>query len=327
MVTFKVMTWNLENLYRPGTQFGPSTQADYEEKLASLADVILRLNPDVLALQEVGNPAALNDLVGLLQDHYQPPQLSKNPDPRGIRVGFLSKFTIQAQEDIVHFPTTGLTSIPKLTQDGKLDSSTRMGRGAFRIQVEPQPGFTVHMIAAHFKSKLLTFPNGRHSTNNEDERALVGGLALLQRTAEAVTIRIKANQLLQAHPHHGLVVLGDLNDGVSAATTQLLQGPSGSEIGTPGFKRSDEGDAVRLFNLAPLIPIDRQYSRVYKNQGELIDHIFANRKLVSPAALPTVDSHIDILGSLPSISDRPQARQGKPGSDHAPVTATFQLPP
>ena len=58
-----VGTWNLENLYRPGGQFGPRTQAAYEAKLATLAATITLLAPDVLAVQEVGQPEALADLV------------------------------------------------------------------------------------------------------------------------------------------------------------------------------------------------------------------------------------------------------------------------
>jgi len=40
-----------------------------------------------------------------------------------------------------------------------------------------------------------------------------------------------------------LVVLGDLNDTEYAATTSLLYGPGGSEIGTGGFAQPDQGDA------------------------------------------------------------------------------------
>lgn len=39
---------------------------------------------------------------------------------------------------------------------------------------------------------------------------------------------------------------GDLNDEPDAATTQLLQGPPGSEIGTVGFDHPDGGDVQRL---------------------------------------------------------------------------------
>jgi hypothetical protein len=38
-----VGTWNLENLFRPGSEFGPSDEPAYEAKLAALAGVIDRL--------------------------------------------------------------------------------------------------------------------------------------------------------------------------------------------------------------------------------------------------------------------------------------------
>ncbi len=46
------------------------------------------------------------------------------------------------------------------------------------------------------------------------------------------------------------MVLGDLNNEPAAATTQVLHGPPGSEIGTGGFDQPDQGDAARLWNLA-----------------------------------------------------------------------------
>jgi endonuclease/exonuclease/phosphatase family metal-dependent hydrolase len=52
MTTFKVMTWNIENLYRVGNPAGPKTQEAYAAKLESLAHVILELDADVLAVQE-----------------------------------------------------------------------------------------------------------------------------------------------------------------------------------------------------------------------------------------------------------------------------------
>jgi endonuclease/exonuclease/phosphatase family metal-dependent hydrolase len=58
MPTFRVMTWNIENLFQVGGEGGPKTETEYQEKLQSLADVILSLAPDVLALQEIGSPEA-----------------------------------------------------------------------------------------------------------------------------------------------------------------------------------------------------------------------------------------------------------------------------
>jgi endonuclease/exonuclease/phosphatase family metal-dependent hydrolase len=324
MTVFKVMTWNLENLFSPSD---PREVQEYQEKLQTLATVILNLDADVIGLQEVGGTEPLQDLLDLLGGGYPHHQLSTEPDSRGIRVGFISKLPIQDSEEIVDFLPLGLASVPGQDNRGKPLEIKRLSRGALRITVELANGLKVDLITTHWKSKLLTFPGGGFTTSDENERAQVAGMALLRRTAEAVTIRVKANELLARSQRHALVVLGDLNDVTEAATTQILQGPSGSQIGTRGFNTSDKGDDARLFNLAPLIPLERRFSRVFQGIGELIDHIFVSEELLpgKPRLLPVVDSHIDLQDSLPSITERPRERRGKLGSDHAPVTAIFDV--
>lgn len=329
MPSLKVMTWNLENLCDAGSPCGPKTPEQYQQKLNSLAAVILRLDPDVLAVQEVGSTAAVNDLMGLLRGRYPHLELSSHPDRRGIRVGFLSKFVIEETEDILVFPQTGLPAVPGLDEDGNLIDVTRLGRGALRIRVSPHPGFPVHLVTAHLKSKLLTYPSStegpRFTPKNENERSRVAGLALLKRTAEAVALRVKANELLEGNAHTALIVLGDMNDVTTAVTTQILQGPTGSEIDTDAFNRPDQGDDTRLFNLAVLIPADRRFSRIHNGVRELLDHILVSQELLPglPRQLPSVDSCVN--GSLPSIGDDPNARRDDLGSDHAPIIATFAI--
>ena len=117
--------------------------------------------------------------------------------------------------------------------------------------------------------------------------------------------------------------MGDLNDEVEAATTQILNGPGGSEIGSAGFEQPDQGDADRMWNLAPLIPEAQRFTRVYRGRRELIDHIFASRRLLD--VLPTVSTIAAAPGQLPSVTDDPRPLQGKPGSDHSAVLAEFTL--
>jgi hypothetical protein len=52
-VVFKVMTWNVENLFSVGHASGPSTAVAYEQKIGGLAKAITDQAPDALALQEV----------------------------------------------------------------------------------------------------------------------------------------------------------------------------------------------------------------------------------------------------------------------------------
>lgn len=332
MVAFKVMTWNLENLFSPSSSDDKKVQ-EYEEKLKTLADVILRLDADVVGVQEVGTPQGFDDLRDRLDGRYPHHKLSSEPDGRGIRVGFLSKLPIDDSDELIDFPTEGLASVPGQDGKGNPETVTKLSRGALRIAVTLSSGLKVNLINNHWKSKLLTFPGGKFTTSDESERAQVAGFALLKRTAEAVAVRVRANELLVGNQSQGLIVLGDLNDVPEAATTQILQGPPGSEIESKGFNQPDVGDDARLFNLAIRIPLERRFSRVFKGSGELIDHILVSQELLpfslvsgkQQRRLPIVDSHVDTFGGLPSITDSPSERRGKPGSDHAPVTALFDL--
>jgi len=184
-------------------------------------------------------------------------------------------------------------------------------------------GTAIDLVTCHLKSKLLHFPGGAFSTSDEELRARYAGYALALRTAEAITLRHQTTQVLGGHGQdRALVVLGDLNDEPLAATTQILLGPPGSDFGTKGFNQADHGDAQRLWNIARRLPEKRNFSRIFEGRAELIDHILVSHKLahlLDSADVGTLD--------LPSISSNPATAQGgKPGSDHSPVLARFNLP-
>jgi endonuclease/exonuclease/phosphatase family metal-dependent hydrolase len=196
-----------------------------------------------------------------------------------------------------------------------------MGRGGLRVTVRAG-NRDVHIVTAHLKSKLLTFPGG-FAPANEDQRARFASYALYRRASEATTLRVHLDGLLNGLGREKAVILtGDMNDELDAATTQILNGPTGSEIGTAGFGHPDAGDGDRIWNLAPLIPEERRFSRVYRGRPELIDHIFVSHWLAGRTIAVTTAM---AEGALPSIEDNPNARRGKPGSDHAAVIATFNL--
>ncbi|MFC7496773.1 MULTISPECIES: endonuclease/exonuclease/phosphatase family protein [unclassified Nocardioides] len=314
----RVATWNLENLFAPGvTDAAPTTLDAYQAKLASLAETIAGIDPDVVAVQEVGPPPVLDDLAAAVSAliggtwHHE----VAAPDDRGIRCGLLSRHVLGDVDQVTDFPA-GLGPV-KVNDSGR--TLTTLGRPGLHATIEDD-GRTVHVISVHLKSKLLTFTGGRFSTKDEDERARYAVYAVHRRAAEAAGVRAYATELLDQGGGQvpAVVVAGDLNDDVLAATTQILLGPPGSEIGTGGFEPPDQGDAQRLWNLAPLIPVDDRYSRVYRGRKELIDHILVShplsRAVTAVAAGPAPS---------PSITDNPNTRRDEPGSDHRPVYADF----
>jgi endonuclease/exonuclease/phosphatase family metal-dependent hydrolase len=332
VTTFKAMTWNVENLFRPKPDAEEEAKQQYRRKLELLADVTERLDPDVVALQEIGGEDGekpLDDLQQALGGSHPHRALSAFRDGRDIQVAFLSKHTVDEREDVVDFPQGPALDIHDLDEAGNPKPIERMGRGALRIRVT-KDGLTVDLITAHLKSKLLTFPGGRFTPRNEEERAQVAGIALMRRMAEAVTLRIWVNELLGGGNRTPLLVLGDLNDVPEAQTSLILNGPPGSEIGTRGFNMPDKGDAARLFNLAPIIPAADRVSRRHAGRGELIDQILASVEFFPEGdddrrQLPEFVSHIDVADGLPSVGENPVERRKAVTPDHAPVTATFDL--
>jgi len=316
-MTVRIGTWNLENFFPPGGPAGPTSQGAYDAKLAALAATIRGLDPDILAVQEVGDPVALTDLAKQLDgyDHTA----TADPDGRGIRVGFLSKLPLADVHQVAAFPT-GLRPIQV---DDTPTDETAMGRPALVATITTPAGQAITLVTCHLKSKLLTFPGGAFSTRDEALRARYGAYALYRRAAEAVTVRDTATTLLAGKgQQRAVVVLGDLNDEPQAATTQILSGPPGSEIGTGGYDTPDQGDGNRLWNLAARIPADQRYSRMYRGNKELIDHLLVSH---------LVTHHIgdgDVTAGpapAPSINDNPNARRDAPASDHRPLVATIDL--
>lgn len=315
-------TWNLENLFRPGGKFGPPDETTYRAKLAALAATINTTKPDVLGVEEVGDPDALADLVAMLDGDWHV-ELSKHFEAdHPIRVGVLSRRPLQVIQDSADFPE----KVASLQIDDSAQRSRQMCRGALAVGVDLASGQQLVVTVCHLKSKLLSYPAADGSTRffprNEGERARYASYALFRRAAEAVTVRALADHLLDNHGQtRPLIVLGDLNDEPLAATTQILLGPPGSEIGTRGALVPDRGDASRLWNLAPLIPENERFSRVYQGRRELIDHIMVSRSL-----LDHVDEvHTLSAAGLPSVGDDPVARRDARASDHSPVLAQLAV--
>lgn len=315
-----VGTWNLENLFRPGGEFGPRDQQTYEAKLAALAATVQASAVDVLAVQEVGEPDALADLVALLPGSWHTALSENFSAAHPIRVGFLSRLLLTQVADAALYQAP----LAPVQSDDAGSREMWMSRGALAVRVEPAGG-PLTLVSVHLKSKLQSYPphhdgTPRFNPRDEGERARYAAYSLFRRSAEAVTVRGLVDTLLDDHGQdRALAVLGDLNDEPLAATTQILYGPPGSEIGTPGADVPDRGDGARLWNLAELIPAAQRHTRTYRGRGELIDHILASHAFLAKVK----DVRVPGNEELPTVTDNPAERRTDRGSDHAPVIATL----
>jgi endonuclease/exonuclease/phosphatase family metal-dependent hydrolase len=189
MAELRVMTWNVENLFPVGHPDGPKTQAELDAKIASLAALIDAEKPDLLAMQEVGDPDTLAELQGALTHDMPHRQLSRHPDGRGIRVAVLGARDLGDPVHVREFPSRlQAVQVGDPDADDEVPTLHHMGRGALQVTFEVG-GRQVTVATAHLKSKLLSYPGKRFQPRDEDERARFGGYALALREAEAVTVR------------------------------------------------------------------------------------------------------------------------------------------
>lgn len=290
MAKLTVMTWNVRNLLAVGHPDGPSTPEEYQSKLAVLAEVIDGVEPDVLALQEVGPDEVLTDLNAVCRIDFDY-RLLGTPDSRGIRVALMSPRRLSNRRVLQAFPPGVL---PVQCRDLGFDdpatplneaTTDRTGRGVLSATVRAG-NRAVTVMNCHLKSKLISYERrpgvvdgSQFAANDEGERLRYDGYALGRRAAEAMTCRAALDEVLTAAgdpvgngPGTGIdnpvVFCGDLNDEPQAATTQIIQGPGGSEIDfrpNSGFQTTDNGDGWRMWNLHRLLPPEGpNYTRIFQ---------------------------------------------------------------
>jgi hypothetical protein len=150
-----------------GHDDGPATQQDYDDKIGALAAVIDAVDPDVLALQEIGPEQVLSDLNAACSIDFDH-RLSGVPDTRGIRVALLSPRRLPNRTDILTYPTGVL---PVQLRDVAFDDPTTpenealsgdVGRGVLSATLR-SAGEKVTVIVAHLKIEAdqLRTPTGR----------------------------------------------------------------------------------------------------------------------------------------------------------------------
>jgi endonuclease/exonuclease/phosphatase family metal-dependent hydrolase len=162
------------------------------------------MNPDVVALQEIGGRNMLLELqANLRTDGHDYPHWEHVPGwDTNIQVAVLSRFPIVARRP--H------TNESYLLQGRRYHVS----RGFAEIDLQVSPSYRFTLLTAHLKSRRLS--------PLADEAEM--------REQEAVALREIINQRLRANPRLNLVVLGDFNDVKDARSTRIILGTRGNAL-------------------------------------------------------------------------------------------------
>jgi len=192
--TFTVATYNLE-FYVDVPALGVPPKSP--EARALVREAIQRMNPDVLALQEIGSTNALAELVQSLRSEkidFPFTEYVKGPDSN-LHLAFLSKRPIVARR-----PHTNESFL----YQGKRHHVSR-GFGEIDVAVGRE---RITLISAHLKSK--------RQVAEADEQDI--------REQEAILLRERIDDFFQREANGKLMVLGDLNDDISSRTVKTILG-------------------------------------------------------------------------------------------------------
>jgi endonuclease/exonuclease/phosphatase family metal-dependent hydrolase len=280
--TFRVATYNVENYLDQPTESRPQPKS--ADAKAKVRESIHALNPDVLALEEMGGLSALMELRSSLKTEGLdfPYWEWVSGEDTNIHVAVLSRLPIVARR-------------PHTNEVFLLDGRRfRVSRGFAELDIQAAPDFTFTLIAAHLKSRRAV-PEA-----NEAE----------QRLAESKILRGIVDRDLAAHPNARLMVLGDFNDVKDSDSTREI-------IGHGRFKLMDTRPAERNGDNAPaekawFEPRDITWTHYYGKEDTYsrVDYIL----LSSSLARAWVRNDTYVL-TMPNWGV---------ASDHRPIVATFK---
>jgi endonuclease/exonuclease/phosphatase family metal-dependent hydrolase len=310
---FTVATWNLEWFYDefPGDNYSKLAReqtapdrGDWNWKRDVVADAIGRLQPDVLALQEIEGQRVLHYLSQALG------RLGSAP----YRIGFVEGSDYHTEQDVGFLVRRGsdITRIARYEQSRSMFESDRF-----------------HNVAKHAEI-VVDVPVG-------DRVEPVTILTLhLRAREEAVESRTRQARLVHAWLRdriaagENIIVLGDTNSEVTD-----LPPPEGSDLAALAGLDTPDGDDDLVDLHRYLDPADR---RTHLLDGKQYDRILVSRSLIedAPGREDLVFSTIAVRRDLAVRNgiDSSETHWDKywethPGdrdtSDHWPVVATFSV--
>ena len=231
---FRVATFNLEN-YIDATAKKGCVKSDGAK--AKIRECIRAINPDVIALQEIGSADTLQELrASLAAENLEFPHWEYvTGADEDLHVAILSKFPFAARRP--H------------TEDSIMlnEQAFRVRRGFAEVEVRVNPRFSFTLFAAHLKSK------------NENERAGADALRL----GEARLLREKIEARLKKAPYARIVLCGDFNDTKNSRVVRTIAGSGKYRlVDTLSFHRAGAAAWTNYY--------------MEKNRYERIDYVMLN---------------------------------------------------
>ncbi len=297
---FRVATFNTLNLNAPGLCFvgrpdeAPFTAQTFATRKARTAAMLDKLDADIVGFQEVFSSAALTEVIAasprmagatLFGFGAVPIPGAAGPNGEGVSdgpyVALASRLPVLRADPVPQFPDGMAITVPVGLHDA-VSEILHLGIRSYErpllraeIEVEGLPGLVV--LVAHLKSKRGKVLAGEDE-NDPVVRALASLRSLIVRGAEAAALRaqvLKERDSWIDGRRRPVIVLGDLNDGLSSVTTGMILGDRPRSFFTA--PREDYAQMVRTLMVSAFdlhrMSAGADYTYVFQGAGSMIDHI------------------------------------------------------
>lgn len=302
--SFRIVSFNLHNF---GREDNPNAGV-YESKLDYLADVLERLDGDVVVVNEVREPESFRELVERLG--YPTYHLADPPaEQRRIQVGILTRLPVLCAGQWLEYTTTSVAEPGKLVR-------TPFRRPMPWAKLRLPNDETLFVLGVHLKSRRAESGCFLPDVPPRQQYVLGRAVSAAIRLMEAAGLRLLLDELMDAGFADHFAVAGDYNAGPESLTVSFVTG-LGEEDG-----EGVVGERRRLLPASWKLPVERAFSYVRRGRRELIDHILVSQRL----SLCMIAAGAENQLIEAAARARWEPGQGYPRSDHAPVWADFRLP-
>lgn len=325
----KVGTFNVLNLALPDVPYYPDERpysiAEFDRKAAWIGEQLRRMGADVVGFQEVFAEAALREVCDRSGVFDGATVIAPGADGvSGPRVGLVTRLPLaEPAVPITNFPP-GLHG----AVDGIALPVGTFSRPVLRARVAVTPALTVTVFVVHLKSKR-PIVDDTISDHDPREEALGKARSLIRRTAEAAALRFLVLDEIVGNSRPA-IVLGDLNDGPRAVSTEIVAGVTPSRFWPRGPELRKTYWDRALYSTHELqarsIGRDVSYSHIFNSHYENLDHILVSQEFY--------DRNPDRLGELANLRhfndhlvDNQLSDDGpdRTTSDHAQLVAEIDL--
>jgi len=321
--SFKVGTFNLQNLALPNQFFYEDcyTPEQYSKKKSWIAEQLNRMQADVIGFQEVFDKDALKDVLAASAFCQGFSSIVALPITDTPAVALASRFPILEYAIIHNFPPAA-----QLRVQGAELPFTHFSRPILSVRLQLSEAVECTVFVVHLKSKRPIFPEG---VDRQDpvERAKGQARSLVLRSVEAIALRLVLMETLQ-NRDHPVIVVGDMNDGSLAVTSQIVSGEPPLRKMHPEQKQ--KAWDVLLYHVKDIQARqsygDFFYTHIHNGHYDSLDHIMVSQEFVSqnPRRVGRV-VYVSVLND--HLIDETLSREEIPcwQSDHGQVVASIEL--